>query len=269
MITLPQLIAHRGDRRYAPENTLAAFRQAKAKGARWVEFDATLTRELLAPAVIFHDDTAGRTTDLGDRPLNTLGFEELRAADAGSWFAPAFAGEKVPTLAETMTLCDELGLGMNIEIKLSAGTDEALAQLTARRVLEDVAAVRKGNWDNILFSSFSPYAVQVVREAVPEAACGFLLHQLAAEDAHDDSWPDLSAWLLQLQPHTLHLNHELIPDPSRFTQFRAVMHRALGRELPLLAYTVNEAARAKELFDWGIAALFTDAPGDLRAELSR
>ncbi len=47
------LIAHRGDPRHAPENTLASFRQAAARGAGAVEMD--LRRARGGAWVVFHD----------------------------------------------------------------------------------------------------------------------------------------------------------------------------------------------------------------------
>jgi glycerophosphoryl diester phosphodiesterase len=278
MVQLPPLIAHRGDRRYAPENTLAAFRQAKAKGALWLELDATLTRDTEQPVVVFHDDTVGRTTNLRNQPISQVGFAELRAADAGHWFSDAYDGERVPTLAESMTLADKLGLGLNIEIKvsgsgspLSAGNpepyDPQLAALTARRVIEDVRTVRSGNWNNILLSSFSVVALETVKQLAPEAPFGYLVHEHTPEDGYNESWPEFCAHLNKLRPATLNLNHELLPSRERYAQFRAVMQRTLGQVLPVLAYTVNDAHRARALYDWGITSLFTDAPGDLGAAL--
>lgn len=260
-LSLSPVIAHRGDRLYAPENTLAAIRQAAAKGAKWVEFDATLTLDTSKPVVIFHDDRVGRTTNLPDQPLADIAFDELRAADAGSWFAPAFAGERVPTLAEMMALCRELGLGMNIEIKVSSNGnrespepfDDALAGLTAQRVLEDMG----GAGDGVLISSFSTTALLYAKEHAPLLPRGYLLHKL---------WPDEAEFrrrLRAIDPATLNLNEALLPSPEAVAGFRAIMKAELDRALPILAYTVNDAARAKNLWEWGVSAVFTDCPGDL------
>lgn len=270
-LTLTPVIAHRGDRRFAPENTLYAFRQAARKGAKWVEFDATLTRDTGAPVVIFHDDEVGRTTNLPNRPITAVGFDELRNADAGSWFSESFAGEKVPTLAETVELCDGLGLAMNIEIKVSGNGDrespepfeDRLAILTAQRVIEDVLALRKGNWDNILLSSFSTAALLKVAEMAPEAPRGYLLHKLWPDDNFDEKLPEFSQRLARIMPQTVNLNQELLSSPARVDRFRAVIARTLGQHLPLLAYTVNDPLRYEKLLEWGVFGVFTDMPGVL------
>src|SRR5581483_10629727 len=97
-----------------PENTLASIRKAAALGARWVEFDVRLTRE--GDLVLMHDDDVKRTTNGRGRVLD-LTLAELGALDAGVWFDAAFAGERVPRLAEAIALLAELALGANIEIK--------------------------------------------------------------------------------------------------------------------------------------------------------
>jgi len=93
-------IGHRGGSfGRAPDNTLAAVRAAIADGAAGIEVDTRLTAD--GVCVCFHDSTVDRTTDgTGEVASKTLA--ELKALDAGSWFDPSFAGERVPTLAEVL-----------------------------------------------------------------------------------------------------------------------------------------------------------------------
>src|SRR5512142_2967244 len=111
---LPPVIGHRGAAAHAPENTLAGFRRAKALGCTWVEFDVRLTAD--GVPVLCHDPRLDRTTDRSGRvAAQTLA--AIQTSDAGGWFAPVFAGERMPSLEEALLLCAELGLGANIEIK--------------------------------------------------------------------------------------------------------------------------------------------------------
>src|SRR4051794_34519268 len=105
---LPKVIGHRGAKAYAPENTLAGIRTAAQQGARWVEVDVKLTRD--GVPILMHDDTVDRTTN-GKGAAATLDFAELRRLDAGAWFGPAFAGERIPTLEEALALVFDLDLG--------------------------------------------------------------------------------------------------------------------------------------------------------------
>src|SRR4051812_30983838 len=92
------VIGHRGGRALAPENTLAAFRNAIRLGADYVEVDIRETSD--GELVLMHDRTVDRTTN-GKGAVKDLDFATIRALDAGSKFAPQYAGEKVPTLEET------------------------------------------------------------------------------------------------------------------------------------------------------------------------
>src|SRR5579859_6338194 len=107
----PAIIGHRGAAGLAPENTLAAIRAAAAAGARWVELDVQLTRD--GVPVLLHDSTLERTTD-GEGKVGDADLDALRRVDAGSWFAPRFLGQRVPTLAEAVAELGQLGLGANL-----------------------------------------------------------------------------------------------------------------------------------------------------------
>ena len=96
------VIGHRGGRALAPENTLAAFRNAILLGADYVEVDVRATRD--GKLVIMHDSTVNRTTD-GQGAVRDLDFAAIRALDAGSKFSAQYAGEKVPTFDEVLDLC--------------------------------------------------------------------------------------------------------------------------------------------------------------------
>ena len=96
---LPLVIAHRGDCSSAPENTLTAFKAAVATGAHAVEFDVHLTKD--SQPVVIHDATVDRCTN-GKGAVADLTLAEIKALDAGGWFASPFEGEEVPTLDEAI-----------------------------------------------------------------------------------------------------------------------------------------------------------------------
>ena len=78
--------------------------------------------------VVFHDDQLDRTSD-GTGLLAATPFEILKHLDAGSWFAPAFAGELIPTLEEVLETLATLGLGFNMEIKPDRGREVETAHI--------------------------------------------------------------------------------------------------------------------------------------------
>ncbi|HVL23648.1 MAG TPA: glycerophosphodiester phosphodiesterase family protein [Thermomicrobiales bacterium] len=93
-------IAHRGASGYAPENTRAAFERAIEMGADMIETDVQLTLD--GELVLIHDDLVDRTTD-GQGPVADHTLAEIQALDAGSWLDPAYAGQRILTLAEFAT----------------------------------------------------------------------------------------------------------------------------------------------------------------------
>src|SRR5688572_32918354 len=88
---IPRIIGHRGAAKAAPENTLESLREAKRQGAAWVEVDAKLTAD--NAIILLHDDLLDRTTS-GQGAAAQVTLEQIRALDAGSWLAPAFAGAR-------------------------------------------------------------------------------------------------------------------------------------------------------------------------------
>lgn len=94
-----KIVAHRGAPVDRPENTMPAFERAVELGADVVEIDIRASAD--GRLFSLHDSTLDRTTE-GSGPAAKLTFEELRELDAGGWFGPKHAGEKIPSLAEVL-----------------------------------------------------------------------------------------------------------------------------------------------------------------------
>jgi glycerophosphoryl diester phosphodiesterase len=233
-LTLPQVIGHRGAAAAAPENTLAGIRAAKELGAAWIEFDVKLTKD--GHPILFHDDRLDRTTD-GRGPVAAATLAEIRRLDAGSWFAPAFHGEPVPTFAEALALCSELGLGINVEIK-PCRTREAA---TAAATMATLDRLWPQGLPAPLISSFAPEALRVAHALAPDLPRGHLAGRLPR------SWRALMA---RDDCTTLHLDHRRLSE----RQCGAIV--AAG--VPLLLYTVNDGEQARRLLAKGVTAVFTD-----------
>jgi glycerophosphoryl diester phosphodiesterase len=231
---LPPFIAHRGASAVAPENTLAAFLQAKKQGAKWVEFDVMLTAD--GEAVVIHDETLDRTTN-GSGDVDKITYAQLQKLDAGSWFKPEFAGEKVPTLRETIAFLKQHQLNANVEIKAVPGQEESVVV----KVLADIRQYWSSDMPPPLISSFSTPILQHVRQQQPDALIGMLVHEWF------EGWQSLRD---ALNPVAMDVNQEII------TPAIAAEIKANGRLI--LCYTVNQPERARELFAMGVDAVFTD-----------
>jgi hypothetical protein len=116
VIEIPHIVAHRGASIEAPENTIAAFRVAGARQAKWIECDVTLSAD--NQCVLIHDDTLERTTN-GTGPIHKQPLSVLRELDAGSWFSDIYKGERIPTLNDTLETLFFMDMGANLEIKPS------------------------------------------------------------------------------------------------------------------------------------------------------
>ncbi|MDA0656458.1 MAG: glycerophosphoryl diester phosphodiesterase [Proteobacteria bacterium] len=233
---IPKVIGHRGAAGHAPENTLASIRKASELGAKWVEFDIKLSRDDVL--VLMHDDTLGRTTNakgaVADQELDAL-----QKLDAGSWFDSTFAGERIPSLEETLTLAARLGLGCNIEVKPSPFQDESTALALAKLLGETrhLLAVP------ILVSSFSKASLVTLHRVLPNVPRGLIVREIPN---------DWEADLRRLDCVSLHCGE------GGLNQAKASAIREAGYEL--LAFTVNDAKRAATLFGWGVTAVFSDYP---------
>lgn len=109
-----EIIAHRGFSQIAPENTIAAFKAALEHNADGVEFDVQLSADGIP--VVIHDPTLNRTTN-GRGKVASKTLAELKALEAGNWFTPLFAGEKIPTFQEVLDLFKDSEVKLYAEVK--------------------------------------------------------------------------------------------------------------------------------------------------------
>ncbi len=240
---LSPIIAHRGASALAPENTLAAFQKAAKIGAKWIEFDVMLSA--CGEAVVIHDETLDRTTN-GKGEVSQYSYAELRKLDAGSWFSPAFANERIPTLLEVLQLVRECKLMANIEIKPSLGREEQ----TVKKVLQLIEQYWPTDREPPLISSFSQQVRLLVRKYSPTSSLAYLMNE----------WqPDWKKSYDELQCASIHVNQFIL------TQARIDEIKHSG--YPLLSYTVDDPNRASELFAAGVNALFSNCPNVMKVFL--
>jgi glycerophosphoryl diester phosphodiesterase len=219
------VIAHRGARGHAPENTLAAFDQAIALGAPWIELDVQWHAGRLW---VFHDARLERCTN-GRGRLVDQDAAALRALDAGR-------GERIPWLDEVLDRIDRR-LGVNVELKTADGTAAAVAAML-RGYLD-----RGWRPEQFLVSSFHLPELREFKQRLPEVPLGVLLCGVPL---------DLAAAVTELGAAVLSLELDFA-DP-------ALIADGQRRGARVYVYTVNEPddlARVKAL---GVDGVFTDYP---------
>ena len=229
MLQLPKVIGHRGAMAYAPENTLESFREARRRGATWVEIDVKLTAD--GVPVVMHDDSLKRTT----------GVDRLVAETPAAELPPS-----VPTFEQAIACFGDLGLGCNVEIKPCAGRETETARVA-------VAALRR-LWPAALpaplLSSFKDGSLAAARQAAPEFARALLIDDLK------DDWQARAEAVSAAGLNTT---------GKRLTAVRAVEIRKAG--FALSVYTINDGDVARALFGMGVQCVISDAPDVILAAL--
>jgi glycerophosphoryl diester phosphodiesterase len=159
-------IGHRGAAGSAPENTIVSMKRALSIGVDAVEFDVhrTLDNQL----VVIHDPTIDRTTT-GQGIVGQLTLAEIRQFDAGQIMGSAFAGERVPTLAELVAAVPaptQLFLELKCGSYMYPGIEQDLAQFIKKH----------GISDRVQISSFDHHALRLLRDLLPDVPTGMLYY---------------------------------------------------------------------------------------------
>jgi len=241
----PKIIGHRGACAYAPENTLVSIQTAADMGIDWLEIDVKLTSDDVP--ILCHDDSLLRTTGY-DALVKDTSYDTMKELDAGSWFGESFIGEQIPTLEDAIELITALDMGLNLEIKPCAGREVETAQV----ILDDLSRMWDAH-DKILISSFSQVALETAADMLNgDWAIGYLLDDLP------QNWKDIAK---HLNAKTVNINGNR-PDLSR-EFIEDIVDEGYG----IMAYTINNPLRAKELLQWGVDGVFTNVPDVIRDEL--
>lgn len=165
-------INHRGYNTIAPENTLPAYKLSRKYGYDYVECDISFTSDNVP--VLLHDDTIDRTSN-GTGAINSMTFEQARTYDFGSWKSNAYAGTKIPSLEEFISLCKVLNLHPYIELKATGLTQENVTKCV--NIAKKYGMLHKVTW-----ISFLTTALDYVLTADAKARIGLVQGEVS-EDA--------------------------------------------------------------------------------------
>lgn len=150
---------HRGLPALYPENTLASFKGALDARVDMIELDIRMSAD--GQPVILHDASLERTTN-GTGLLRDKTLAQLRALDAGGWFSPEFAGEKIPLFTEFLELtkdCPNLLFDFELKEYPIDGNEER-----AYRTTDMVIALAEeyGIGDRLVFNAFNAKLLQYI-----------------------------------------------------------------------------------------------------------
>jgi glycerophosphoryl diester phosphodiesterase len=233
------IIAHRGASADAPENTLAALRLARQQDAVWAEVDVKLTHDNVP--ILMHDDTLERTSN-GHGAVATIDYAAISQLDAGGWKNPNFTNEHIPTLEQALTLAAAIDLRLNLELKPCPDR----AAITATRTCEIASTHWPKNLPPPLLSSFVPECLQVAQQLLPDWPRALIV---------EGTFTDWGAAQKKYALQGLVINQQAIS-----ATLVAEVHSYGGQ---LLAYTVNDRVKSRDLQALGVDALFTDHPAEL------
>ena len=230
-------VAHRGASGHAPENTMAAFHKGFEMKADYIEIDVQMTKD--GELIAIHDTTVDRTTN-GTGAVGSLTFEEIRQLDAGSWFGPEFAGEKVPTFEEILDAFRGK-VGILIELKapeLYPGIEEKVAEALKERNLH------RPNNEKIIIQSFNHESMQTSKELLPNVPHGVLAGASWA-DVTEEQLAEFATYADYFNPNMNIVTHDLVAD----------VHEA---DMKIYPYTSRSQEQALRLFDLGVDGIITD-----------
>lgn len=232
-----QIIAHRGASNVAPENTMAAIEEALRQGTDWVEIDVQESAD--GDIVVIHDRDLKRVSG-SDLEVYSSTLEQLQTVDIGSWFAPRFSDQRIPTLAQVLRACQGRAKVL-IELKYYRHQQQLEERVAA--VVEEA-----GMQQDIVIMSLSYAGISRMREVRPEWKTGLL----SSVSAGKLSGLDLDFYAINAGFASRHMVR------SAHTLRRKV-----------LVWTINDNVGMSQMMSRGVDGIITNEPALARSVLEQ
>lgn len=247
---MPRVVAHRGDSKHFPENTLPAFLSAVKMGIDIIETDVHITKD--GVIVIWHDNTLERNTDGSGRVEDHTFFELLKfdagytfSKDGGKTFPFRKKDIRLSTLDEVLTKCPNQRFNIDLKTKQSGIVEEF------------IKIIRKHKAENrICCASFHLSNLKAIRKLAPDILTSITTSEVLCI---------LIKKKLHILPKTLAKGRKIIFQvpveqwgikvitPS----FIKMMH---DRNATIMVWTINEELEMRRLFKMGVDSVMTDDP---------
>lgn len=237
LITGIQITAHRGGAKYAPENTLRAIDYSLEQNADYAELDVQETKD--GVLVLLHDNNLKRTTGV-NRNIWDMYYYELQDLDAGSFFSPDCAGEKIPTLREAVRHCGD-GINLILELKYNGHNPDIAEKVL--RVLEDF-----GIEERTIICSMHYQYLREIKEQNPAVTTSYVMSVAYGNMENLQDADCLSVKYTYLSPRFVERAH------------------AAGKTVH--AWTVNSSFQAQRMQRCQVDNLITDTPAAARQVLN-
>ncbi|MFA6570909.1 MAG: glycerophosphodiester phosphodiesterase family protein [Bacteroidota bacterium] len=237
------VVAHRGSSGTAPENTIAAFREAIDAGAMMLETDVQFTND--GHIVVLHDlSVIAPANNISEEIDFTL--KNLKSLDAGAWFHPKFKGERIPELRELLDLIKgKVYLNLEIKSQQTAGYEDKLRQLITE--ITDAGVI-----EQVVFASFSYRILALIKTINPG------MHTAAIKRPDVQTLPSkicseigAEAFVCSIEE----LNDEIAEDVKKNKLFFGI-------------YSVDNREQLEYALKFGVNALGTNYPAIISKELA-
>lgn len=219
------IIAHRGASRYAPENTIPAFKLAERMGAHFIELDVHMTKD--GEIIVLHPFF------IKNMRVKELTLNQIRSIDVGVRFSYRYKNTHIPTLNEAI---ESVNLGINIEIK---GGEKVYPGILDR-IIE---IVRDYPINRFIFSSFDIDTLRTLKKKREDAFVEGLYFLPDLKNIPD--------FLSGINPYFAFVN-------------RRMVEKVHSKGFAIKPYTVNALLLMKRLISTGVDGIFTDTPDILR-----
>ena len=228
-------INHRGYNTTAPENTIPAFKLSKQFGFDYIECDVQYTSDHVP--VILHDETINRTGRNSDGTeistttyIRDITYEQALTYDFGIYKGSEWAGTKIPTLEELLTLCRNIGLKVYIELKYNPNENNLAALKNAIN--------KTGMKNEITFISYNHDALTTMKNNYPKNRLG-LLRGTPGSDTTD------LTFMLTLQTDY----NEVFYDISNLPE-SSYLNSLLSNEIPIELWTLDTESSILNIPDY-------------------
>ena len=250
-----QLVAHRGGSRLAPQNTLAAFRNALNFPVDAIELDVHMSRD--GHAIVFHDYTVEKLTN-GTGNILDLDFDYLRGLNAAAHFPGGWPeAQQIPTLGEVLKLAKGRAQ-VYIEIKPSK-RDGVFGRYPniAETVVDELRAADM--LADALIISFDWQVLPYIKSLDPSLQTGALVSTDVWDPRENEAINTLAKRVAALHCEWINLDSKL------FTiEMPEIIHQS-GFKLGI--WTVNSLRAMRRFTHAGVDSLTSDRP-DLFTELT-
>ena len=245
-----EIVAHRGYSQKAPENTVSAFKLAWEHNTDACELDLYLTKD--GKIVIIHDKDTKRTCGV-QKDVASSTLDELRTLDAGSWKDAKFAGEKLPTLEESLATMPMGNKRFFLEIKCGPEVVPALTKVL--EPMRDRAA-------QLAIISFNYESCAAAKKALPWVK-NYLI--VGGKDKQKKQRTDVKPFIEQAKTASLDgldLGMDWPWSPEMVKQIR-------DASLGVFVWTVDKPADISRFKSLGVDGITTNDPVVVRETLTK